>query len=306
MRNLSNILSFFSLYEIKNITAKTHPWNRSLMFIIQQKNNKKFLLKSWERIILHNLKNDVYTTKKLGEVGFNNATKYLTNIEFNYYLADQEKLWTLCEFIDGDVFNDFNPNLPQKIGKVLNELHIYLNQLNLNNSNQLFSKINELPEFIKKNNNFIKNNTQKQMVRDFLEVEMKYKINIVKKFKKSNIHGDINLGNIIFADETYIIDFEYARNDLKILEFVSLYAPSRNSRGEFNYFGKDFVKKIIHNYNYLSSPSQKVPQTEINMLDEMAALYYLIIAMENYKEENPFYHCFIEVVYQILEERFLV
>lgn len=258
---------------------------------IECNNGYKYFLKEMKTNSIERINFINFVQNKLSKKTV--APKIIKTINKKNYFIFDNKIYVLYEFISSDVINNI---IPYNAGKLLAQIHILLNSLNVDIHNKNFDidcikfaepRIKEINILIKLYTN---NDFEYKILKDKLNKLKNYKINF-NGMQKSIIHGDFYLDNIIVNQDKYvIIDFD------QCCYFYSMYELFRAIM-KFCYNSNDESKKILKqikefvlgydsNYNITEDDFKKGINLYLYM--QLNDLYYFLpennkaLNMQNY------------------------
>lgn len=94
---------------------------------------------------------------------------------------------------------------------------------------------------------------------------------------RAHVHGDMNHGNLIETSSGLrVIDHEFARIDVRMLEFASLRVPNRTTAGELAVVSREYQNDVIREYGGRSP----LDDEETRLLPSINLMYLLLIARD--------------------------
>jgi Ser/Thr protein kinase RdoA (MazF antagonist) len=113
------------------------------------------------------------------------------------------------------------------------------------------------------------------------------------------VHGDVNFDNMILRrDGLVLIDWEFTRHDLRILDLATLVAPKRTSSGRFVMAAPEVFAEAVHGYQ--AAAQEPLSTLEREMLPVAALAHYLLVLRDTLRLASPHARHVAEVVRTLL------
>lgn len=213
--------------------------------------------------------------------------KYIDVPQFLFSGNKSEKYFNVMTYVDGKSFIDseiknLTLNDAYNMGVLLAKLHSI--PLIDNEKNSWYKYLNE---YLEKSNyslkTILKNNN---VIYEFILSEIK---NIKKDYDNVILHLDYRVGNILFGDKVYLIDFESMKNGDSCFDFLKMYRSL--SKKQFNEF--------LKGYNSIRKSDDKLKERIefYNIFDAYTSLNWCI-------ERNCIDSEFYQKNYKILMKKF--
>ena len=236
--------------------------------------NKKFILTIFEKRVL---KKEIPFFMKLMDIlnaSKINCPKPLKNKDGKYLIRIKNKTGCIVSFIQGKEKKILNLKNCYDVGKVIAQMHLYTNKIELFRKNSMgIRNLNLLKKSIKFNFKKFPN------IDKFLKVNLDdIKKKWPEKLPSGIIHGDLFIDNIFFKKNklTGIIDFYFASNDYFMYEIAicinALCFDKINSKFKIN---KKKISNLIKGYENVKNISLKEKKS-LNILCRGAAMRYLL------------------------------
>jgi Ser/Thr protein kinase RdoA (MazF antagonist) len=115
----------------------------------------------------------------------------------------------------------------------------------------------------------------------------------IASLTKTLIHGDVNFDNVIIAgDELFLLDFEFARKDVALIDLALLWAPARDDSGGFIPLDREVYERCIDRYRAVSP----IPKEEVELLPLVTLLFQFLILRDLLQSESPYVRSVRELV----------
>jgi thiamine kinase-like enzyme len=255
------------------ITALAGPWGHNGVFLVDGP-GKRFVLKQWrEEDRIRRGRAEVVQLIRLTQHGFRAAPRPLPVGADWSLTADDGTLWTAQEYIEAN--RSVHPAasrgaMASRIGAVLADLHVRTEPLHAGPP----ARIRELADLdLSTVPGEFRSTvaTARQVVLDERER--------LATLPHGCLHGDVNFDNMILGERGLVlIDWEFTRRDLRILDLATLRAPIRTTSGRFVTVPPGRFAAMVRDYQRVADPP--LSPLELELLPTAALMHYLLVVRD--------------------------
>jgi Phosphotransferase enzyme family len=115
---------------------------------------------------------------------------------------------------------------------------------------------------------------------------------------RCQLHGDVNLENIIESPSALtLIDLEFARVDIRLLDLAGLAAPGRTADGTVRGAPPQFQRSVAAAYRHaLGQGRLAADEAEMSLLPVVSLMHFLLIVADQLRLRSPHVSCVLPVV----------
>ncbi|WP_406205517.1 aminoglycoside phosphotransferase family protein [Kitasatospora sp. NBC_01560] len=123
----------------------------------------------------------------------------------------------------------------------------------------------------------------------------------VLAFPLGLLHGDLNLENLLQGPNgLQLIDLEFSRVDVRLLDLAALAAPTRDSAGRLQLAPEGFVRSVGSAYQEeLNGTGIRPDSTQLALLPIVSLLHFLLILTDQLRARSPHVASVLPVVPQL-------
>ncbi|MEW2592247.1 phosphotransferase [Micromonospora aurantiaca] len=277
----------------KQITPLAGPWGPNGVFQVAA-GHSLFVLKRWQGA--DRIRRGTAETTQLvylRQAGFTAAPAPLPYGATWWRSTDGATLWTAQEHIDAVPHRGhggMRRHLAAQIGGVLADLHSRIDDRPVGN----VSRLDELADldFTRIPEPF------NEVVASALSVVLARRDEL-SALPQSRVHGDVNLDNMILRrDGLVLIDWEFTRRDLRILDLATLVAPRRTPSGGFLTATPAMFGEILRGYQLAAKTP--LSRRERELLPTAALAHYLLVLRDTLRLGSPHVAQVVTVVRTLL------
>jgi len=218
-----------------------------------------------------------------------------------HVFTSSEVAWTAYELLTGVSPDALHPATPQIVGALLAKFHSASAQLSQHNLRS--SRLVALPEAL----------TRLGLVATLLSnVRLFSGLRSLGQAISDNleelvilpwglIHGDFVLENILVSDRARLVDFEFARSDLRLFDFAALSAPQRHDNGSFLIASPVFLDRLVESYQCTTSSGMQLSAAERRALPLIAAAHWSFVADDLARAKSRHLPAALDVLCTLIE-----
>ncbi|MFI5911831.1 phosphotransferase enzyme family protein [Dactylosporangium sp. NPDC051541] len=105
---------------------------------------------------------------------------------------------------------------------------------------------------------------------------------------RGRVHGDVNFDNAILGrgGRLVLIDWEFTRRDVRVLDLATLLAPKRRPDGSFRTAGPALIARIVAGYQ--AAAAEPLGPDELRLLPAAALAHYLLVLRDVLAAGSPY------------------
>jgi Ser/Thr protein kinase RdoA (MazF antagonist) len=213
-------------YLSATIEPLPHPWALERVYRLRSPNRPDCVLKAWQGpAVRSRVRSEIRFTQHLEGEAFGHHAALLRTRSGTPVIEERDGLtWTAYEYLEGVSMVPGDPTCPVLMGYLLADLHQVPAPPEPGPS-----RLETFPELSGEVRELVPSRAVRQATSIVLD-----SLGDLIELPRRCIHGDFNPQNVIVrAGQPLLIDLEFSRWDLRLLDFASLVAPWRLASGPF-------------------------------------------------------------------------
>ena len=259
-------------YDPGSVQVLAHPWNIERAYRVRGRNRHDAALKVWQgHAARQRARSEVGFTLHLEGHGFAQHAALLRTRAGALVLEEPDGLaWTGYEYIDGMAVARKQPAGPDLLGRLLADLHGLPGP-----GGRARSRLESFPDLAAEARALVPSTAVRRATAIVLEA-----LEELAELPRRCVHGDFNPQNVLVrADEPVLIDLEFARWDVRLLDFASLAAPWRSSSGPFE-VEPSFAAAVARAYERRAGPGGGLDERERQLFPAAALAHTLFMVRD--------------------------
>jgi Ser/Thr protein kinase RdoA (MazF antagonist) len=254
-----------------------HPWGIERAFRVRALARPDAALKVWSGDpALARLKREVQHLDHLGASGFRSFARMLPAADGRRWVEAGDGLgWSAYEYVAGPPLDSAAPASAHVVGRLLASLHRIGPR-----ERPSPSRLDELDAIFER----AQRDGSPASVCAAMGRGARPELRLLPR---ACIHGDFNLENILLRQgEPVLIDFEFARWDVRLFDFAALVAPFRRPSGAFARASDAFLNAVADAYDEQMGEA-RLTARERSLFGVAAVVHALFIVADLESENSP-------------------
>jgi Ser/Thr protein kinase RdoA (MazF antagonist) len=257
-------------------TPAAHPWNAKRTFIVAS-GAARLALRCWDGpAALQRMLAEEAILRELEPSAFRDYARRVPALNGEMHAWHSKNLaWSAYEFIPGVSPSECSSRAAAMAGELLGRFHRVLSKCP--SAAGKTSRLRALPQVAARlrRTRLVNTNQALTEMLCILDAEVVQCVDALLQLPYGGTHGDYVFDNILVDDRARMIDFEFARDDIQLLDFGGLAAPLRRPDGSFVVASRDVLNSAVDAY---ADNAPNVAATRGETLWRAIAAHWMLVA----------------------------